>query len=93
MTEVDDPRLRLELAKLYEHHEKAYDRAMDLVDRGTSERGEATARRRARLERKRNRMEEGKQRRGSRRKKAVVGQGWLPSLDEDASKRASGGEE
>jgi len=93
VTEVDDPGLRLELAKLYEHHEKAYDRAMDLVDRGTSERGEATARRRARLERKRNRMEEGKQRRGSRRKKAVVGQGWLPSLDEDASKRASGGEE
>jgi uncharacterized protein YprB with RNaseH-like and TPR domain len=52
---VDDPRLRLELAKLYEHHAKAPLAALEVVSRGTGERPDALARRRARLERKRDR--------------------------------------
>jgi uncharacterized protein len=51
-TEVDDPSVRLELAKLYEHHVKAPLRALDVVEQGTGEAPEAVARRRARLERK-----------------------------------------
>jgi uncharacterized protein len=49
---VDDPALRLELAKLYEHFVRAPRRALDLVNQGTSEPDSAAARRRARLERK-----------------------------------------
>jgi len=49
---IDDPRVRLELAKLYEHFVKEPDRAMALLDQGTGERPEAAARRRARLEQK-----------------------------------------
>jgi uncharacterized protein len=52
---VDDPSLRLELAKLYEHHAKAPLAALELVGRGTGESPEATARRRMRLEKKRDR--------------------------------------
>jgi uncharacterized protein YprB with RNaseH-like and TPR domain len=52
---VDDPSLRLELAKLYEHHAKAPLAALELVLRGTGESPEALRRRRARLERKRDR--------------------------------------
>jgi hypothetical protein len=52
---VDDPALRLELAKLYEHHAKAPLAALELVSRGTGEKPEALERRRARLERKRDR--------------------------------------
>jgi uncharacterized protein YprB with RNaseH-like and TPR domain len=52
---VDDPALRLELAKLYEHHAKEPLKALELLDRGTGERAEATQRRRGRLERKRDR--------------------------------------
>jgi len=52
---VDDPSLRLELAKLYEHHAKAPLAALELVDRGTGESPEATSRRRQRLEKKRDR--------------------------------------
>jgi hypothetical protein len=52
---VDDPLLRLELAKLYEHHAKAPLAALELVSRGTGEKPEALARRRTRLERKRDR--------------------------------------
>jgi uncharacterized protein YprB with RNaseH-like and TPR domain len=52
---VDDPRLRLELAKLYEHHAKEPLKALELVERGTGEGEEATRRRRGRLERKRDR--------------------------------------
>jgi hypothetical protein len=52
---VDDPALRLELAKLYEHHAKEPLRALEMVERGTGE-GEAAARKRqGRLERKRDR--------------------------------------
>jgi uncharacterized protein YprB with RNaseH-like and TPR domain len=52
---IDDPSLRLELAKLYEHHAKAPLAALELVDRGTGENPEATSRRRRRLEKKRDR--------------------------------------
>ena|ERR1041385_1302506 len=49
---VDEPRLRLELAKLYEHFVKAPGRALEIVCLGTGEPEEATRRRRERLERK-----------------------------------------
>jgi uncharacterized protein YprB with RNaseH-like and TPR domain len=49
---VDDPSVRLELAKLYEHFVKAPARALELVNRGTNEPDAAAERRRARLERK-----------------------------------------
>jgi uncharacterized protein len=52
---VDDPALRLELAKLYEHHAKEPLKALELLDRGTGEGAEAAQRRRGRLERKRDR--------------------------------------
>jgi uncharacterized protein YprB with RNaseH-like and TPR domain len=50
--DVDDPSVRLELAKLYEHHVKAPDAALRLLEQGTGETADAVARRRARLERK-----------------------------------------
>lgn len=50
--DVDDPLVRLELAKLYEHHVRAPDKALAILERGTSETDEASLRRRARLERK-----------------------------------------
>lgn len=50
--EVDDPEVRLQLAKLYEHHAKAFDRALALSLLGTGEGGEALARRTTRLQRK-----------------------------------------
>ena len=50
--EVDDPSVRLELAKLYEHYVKAIDRAIETVDRGISEGDSAVLRRRERLCRK-----------------------------------------
>jgi len=52
---VDDPALRLELAKLYEHHAKEPLRALEMVERGTGEREDAVRKRRTRLERKRDR--------------------------------------
>jgi len=52
---VDDPALRLELAKLYEHHAKAPLAALELVLRGTGETTEATTRRMSRLRKKRDR--------------------------------------
>jgi uncharacterized protein YprB with RNaseH-like and TPR domain len=52
---VDDPVLRLELAKLYEHHAKAPLAALEVVLRGTGERLEARERRIRRLEKKRDR--------------------------------------
>ncbi len=54
---VDDPAVRLELAKLYEHHAGAFERALALVTQGTGEAGDALARRRERLERKARRAE------------------------------------
>lgn len=50
--DVDDPAVWLELAKLYEHHVKAPDKALELLERGTGERAEDAERRRVRLERK-----------------------------------------
>jgi len=50
--EVDEPKIRLELAKLYEHHVKEPLRALQWVQQGTGESDEATARRTARLQRK-----------------------------------------
>ncbi len=50
--ELDDPGLRLELAKLYEHFVKTPLRALELVERGTGETEAASQRRRARLEKK-----------------------------------------
>jgi uncharacterized protein YprB with RNaseH-like and TPR domain len=50
--EVDDPSLRLELAKLYEHYVKEPLKALALVLEGTGEEPAAEARRMARLRRK-----------------------------------------
>jgi hypothetical protein len=49
---VDDPSVRLELAKLYEHHAKDAARALRLVEAGTGEREERRAHRALRLARK-----------------------------------------
>jgi uncharacterized protein YprB with RNaseH-like and TPR domain len=51
-SEIDDPSLRLELAKLYEHFVKEPQRALEYVDLGTGEAEQASARRRNRLARK-----------------------------------------
>lgn len=58
--EVDDPWVRLELTKLYEHHARDAGRALELLDAGTGESEEAALRRRVRLTRKleRQRREE-----------------------------------
>lgn len=50
--QVDVPEIRLELAKLFEHHEKDFRRALALVELGTGEDDEALGRRRVRLERR-----------------------------------------
>jgi hypothetical protein len=50
--EVDDPSVRLVLAKLYEHHVGAYAEALRLVDQGTGEAEPMREKRRARLVRK-----------------------------------------
>jgi len=55
--ELDDPRVRLELVKLYEHHAKAPLRALEVLAQGTGEDEAATARRRERLNRKMARAE------------------------------------
>ncbi|MFZ5897317.1 MAG: ribonuclease H-like domain-containing protein [Myxococcota bacterium] len=52
LSDLDDPALRLELAKLYEHYMKAPGFALTLLAQGTSEDEDQHARRRARLERK-----------------------------------------
>ncbi len=51
-TEVDDPTVRLELAKLYEHHVKSFAAALALVEHGTGESEALVEKRRARLSRK-----------------------------------------
>jgi hypothetical protein len=66
--QVDDPAVRLELAKLYEHHVGAFARALAIVDRGTGEDPKAVERRRARLERKMARAEK-------KRARAVISNG------------------
>src|SRR5262249_20218344 len=37
LAEADDPEVRLVLVKLYEHRERAYDRALSLLEAGTTE--------------------------------------------------------
>lgn len=59
LTEIDDPELRLDLAKLYEHYLKAPKAALELLDAGTSESDAADLKRRARLERKVEKAERG----------------------------------
>jgi uncharacterized protein len=49
---VDDPKVRLELAKLYEHHTKDASRALAIVASGTGETDALRERREARLRRK-----------------------------------------
>jgi uncharacterized protein len=49
---IDDPGVRLELAKLYEHHAKDASRALALALQGTSEAPEAASRRTLRLQKK-----------------------------------------
>ena len=53
---LDDPALRLELAKLYEHFVKDPGRALAILDQGTGEAEPAAAKRRARLQRKHTRQ-------------------------------------
>lgn len=50
---LDDPALRLELAKLYEHFVKDPGRALEILELGTGEAESAAEKRRQRLERKR----------------------------------------
>ena len=50
--DVDDPALRLELAKLYEHFVKDPGRALAQLEHGTGEAADAVEKRRKRLERK-----------------------------------------
>jgi hypothetical protein len=50
--ELDDPKLRLLLAKLYEHTIKRPDKALELLERGLAESDAAISRRRERLLRK-----------------------------------------
>lgn len=50
--DLDDPALRLELAKLYEHFVKDPARALELLEQGTGEAEPAAEKRRQRLERK-----------------------------------------
>ena len=50
--DVDDPTIRLELAKLYEHHAKDAARALALVEAGTGEAEDRRAHRAARLSKK-----------------------------------------
>jgi uncharacterized protein YprB with RNaseH-like and TPR domain len=56
---VDDPAVRLELAKLYEHFVRDHARALATLDAGTGEDDAALQRRRARLEAKRERARAG----------------------------------
>lgn len=55
-TEIDDPSVRLELAKLYEHHVKAFASALALVERGTGETDLDATKRKTRLSRKLERI-------------------------------------
>jgi hypothetical protein len=50
--------VRLELAKLYEHHRKSPRRALEMLDKGVHEDESAQSRRRARLERKAEKPEQ-----------------------------------
>ena len=62
---VDDPTVRLELAKLYEHHAKDAARALALVEAGTGETEDRRAHRAARLAKKLERRREGEGAKGA----------------------------
>ncbi len=53
--EVDDPLVRFELSKLFEHHAKDFEKALQVVAAGTGEDDEAVSRRRERLMRRASR--------------------------------------
>lgn len=57
---VDDPKVRLELAKLYEHHAKDAARALRIVESGTGETEDRRAHRAARLQNKAKKQLAGK---------------------------------
>lgn len=87
--EVDDAGVRLELAKLYEHHVRAFDKALSLLSQGTGEESEALDRRRARLQKKIDRAALPPA--PKRRKKPVRGEGTLPlALGEDLFRKVEG---
>jgi hypothetical protein len=69
--EVDDAGVRLELAKLYEHHVKDSLKALDLVLAGTGEPDAAWLRRRQRLERKIERAAQTKEQPKRRRRRTT----------------------
>jgi hypothetical protein len=56
-SEVDDADVRLELAKLYEHHVRAFDKALGVLAQGTGEETAAMEKRRLRLQKKLDRAE------------------------------------
>jgi len=76
--EVDDPNIRLELAKLYEHHVKAFEQAIELVDQGIAEKSDAAQRRRARLQRKLTNKQHSKQRHAEEAANHIHGQVSFP---------------
>lgn len=82
--EVDDPAVRLELCKLYEHHVRAFQPALDLLERGTGEGDEATGKRRSRLLRKLSAPPPTKPKKKARRKAAPAS---LPLIEIDPARR------
>jgi hypothetical protein len=87
--EVDDADVRLELAKLYEHHVRAFDKALGVLSRGTGEESEAVDRRRARLQKKIERAAVPPA--PKRRKKPVRSNGTLLlGLGEEIERKAEG---
>jgi uncharacterized protein len=90
--EVDDADVRLELAKLYEHHVRAFDKALGLLSRGTGEETGALEKRRNRLQKKLDRATAPPAEPApKRRKKPVRGNGTLLlALGEDPVGEAEG---
>jgi hypothetical protein len=93
--EVDDPVVRLELAKLYEHHRKSPRDALQLVERGVAESPNAADHRRSRLVRKIERDTERASRRKPPRNRIARGAGeeqtTLPGMrNEDREARGRG---
>jgi uncharacterized protein YprB with RNaseH-like and TPR domain len=70
-TQVDDPAVRLELAKLYEHHVKEPARALALTLQGTGEHPEQAGKRKRRLTKKVERSADGQGSLFRRRKPAT----------------------
>jgi len=57
---VDDPKVRLELAKLYEHHAKDASRALAIMEAGTGEAEGPRSKREARLRKKMEKQKTGR---------------------------------